>query len=327
MAARDYYDILGVARRASDEEIKKAYRKLVRQYHPDVSKDKSKASEQKFKEVQEAYEVLSDPKKRAAYDQFGHAGVGMGAGASPGGAGRTGYGPGGAKVYTWTGSDFPGAENLGVGDIFSEIFGGTSFGRRAGTRARSRSSRGKDVEHNVTLTFEQAVWGTTMRLQLQRPNSQGNVRTETIDIKIPPGVCDGARVRVRSKGDPGFGGAEAGDLYIVAQVKAHPYFHRDGKDVYLDVPITTAEAIRGAKITIPTIDGPTVVTVPPGTSSGQKLRLRGKGAPDAKTGQRGDQYAVIKLVVPKQPPEGIDEALDRIQQASGDPRSQLGWAI
>lgn len=325
MAAKDYYDILGVSRRAGDDEIKQAYRQLVRKYHPDVNKGKD--TEAKFKELQEAYEVLSDRKKRAAYDQFGHAGVGMGAGAAPNGYGRAAYGPGGAKVHTWSGADYPGAEGIDFGDIFGELFRKSSFGGRTGTQARRRPARGRDIEHEVTLTFEQAVWGTTMRLQLQQPTAEGTMQTGTIDIKVPPGVAEGTRIRVRGKGEPGPGGRQSGDLYIVTHVKEHPHFKRDGKDIYLDVPITAAEAIRGAKITIPTIDGPTIVAIPAGTSSGQKLRLRGKGAPDAKTKQRGDQYAVIKLIVPKEAPDGIDEALDKLQQACGDPREGMGWAV
>jgi len=325
MPPRDYYDILGVSRTAADDEIKRAYRNLVRKYHPDVCKEKD--AEKKFKEIQEAYDVLSDKNKRAAYDQFGHAGVGMGAGAAGGPSGQWAYGPGGAKVHTWSSSDWPGGVDVDIGDIFGDLFGKSPFGSRFRTKSRPAPVRGRDVEHEITLAFEQAVWGTKVRIQLQRPDPNGRMQTETIEVKIPPGVGEGSRVRVRGKGDPGRGGGQPGDLYIVVHVRPHQYFTREGNDIYVDVPITISEAVRGAKITIPTIDGPTVVVVPPGTSSGKKLRLRGKGAPDPKTGQRGDLYGVVKVVVPEKVPAGIDDALGKLHQASGDPRKDLGWAV
>ena len=332
MPARDYYDILGISRKASQEEIKKAYRQLARKYHPDVSKEADAAA--KFKEVQEAYDVLSDPQKRTAYDQFGHAGVGMGAGAAPDRSERWSYGPGGAKVYTWTNEGRPGEPDFDMNDLFGDLFSGaarTDRWTRGRGRARPRpeTARGTDVEHQVTLAFEQAVWGTKMRLSLQQPNEQGQVHSETIEVKIPPGVTNGSKVRVKGKGNPGFAGGAPGDLYITVNVTPHPYFRREGNDIYVDVPVTVAEAIRGARVTIPTIDGPTVLTIPPGASGGQKLRLRGKGAPNPKKPEqeRGDQYVVLKVVVPKEPPEGLDEALDKLQEATGDPREGLGWRL
>jgi curved DNA-binding protein len=323
MAVRDYYDILGVSRKANADEIKKAYRKLARKFHPDVNK--AKDAEEKFKEGTEAYSVLSDPQKRAAYDQFGHAGVGMGAGAPGGQGGPYGYGPGGGQAYNWGGGGGINLEDI-LGDLFGGGGGKSPFGGRK-TRRRPQPEKGSDVEHSVTLGFEEAVWGKKLPIQLQRPDERGMVQTESIEVKIPPGVTEGSRIRVRGKGDPGMGGGAAGDLYIVTHVRPHPYYRRDGNDIYLDLPITVAEAIRGVKVTIPTIDGPTILTVPPGTSSGQKLRLRSKGVPDPKTKTRGDQYAVIKIVVPKEPPPAIEEALDKLQSASGDPRKNLDWAI
>ncbi len=321
MAKRDYYDILGVSRGASEEEIKKAYRRLVRKYHPDVSKEKDAV--EKFKEIQEAYQVLSDPKKRAAYDQFGHAGVGMGTGASPGG--RWSYGPGGAS-YTWTSTDRPGGTGFDIGDIFDEIFEVFGRGGRRRTRVEDFTRApvaGKDIEHHITLAFEQAVWGTRLPIQIRRPNGE----VETIEVKIPAGVDEGSRVRVKGKGEMGMFGGPPGDLYIVTHIKPHPYFKREGKDIYLDVPINLTEAILGAKITIPTIDGPTVVRVPAGTSSGQKLRLKGKGVPDPKTGERGDQYAVIKVVVPQNIPEELKECVKKLETYTKNPRENLGWAV
>lgn len=319
MPPKDYYDILGLSRNAGEPDIKRAYRKLVRKHHPDVSKAKNAA--EKFKQVQEAYDVLSDPKKRAAYDQFGHAGVGAGPGVSQ----PWGHGP---RTTTWSGPAGFGMGDFDAGDLFDQLFGGRSgpVTERSRGRVRPGPARGQDVEHNVTLTFEQAVWGTTMRIQLSQGGPHGNVKAETIDVKIPPGVTEGSRVRVRGKGDPGAGGGRSGDLYIVVHVKPHPHFRREGHDIYLDVPISVPEAIRGAKITIPTIDGPTVLTVPSGTSSGQRLRLREKGAPNPKKkGHRGDQYVVIKLVVPPKAPNSFDDTLDALGELTGDPRKNLGW--
>ncbi len=322
MAQRDYYDILGVSRKASADEIKKAYRKLARRYHPDVCKEKD--AEKKFKEVNEAYEVLSDANKRAAYDQFGHAGVGMGAGATGSRGEPYAYGPGGAKAYTWSsnGGGMPDLE-----DIFGDLFGGGGPFGRSRSRARPQPAKGQDTEHHVNLAFEEAIWGTKLRVQIQRPDESGRMTTETIEIKIPPGVSEGSKIRVRGKGQPGSGGGPMGDLYIVTHIKPHLYFRREGNDIYLDLPITVSEAIRGAKITIPTIDGPTILSVPPGTSSGQKLRLKGKGVPQAGGEKRGDQYVVIKIVVPKEHPAKIDPLLEELQAISGDPRKDTGWAI
>ncbi len=325
MAGRDYYDILGVPRNASDEQIKKAYRELVRKYHPDVSKDPN--ATEKFKEVQEAYQVLSDPKKRAAYDQFGKAGVGMGTGASSGPQWH--YGPGGQQVYTWTSSSGPSGSqgiNFDIGDIFSELFGGASpFGKSSRRSRRTAPVKGQDTEHHITLPFEQAVWGTKLRLQIQSPDKPV---PETIEVKIPAGVTEGTKIRVRGKGQPGVAGGAPGDLYIVTHITPHKFFRREGNDIYIDLPITVIEAIKGAKITIPTIDGSAVVTVPQGTSSGQKLRLKGKGVPDPKTGKRGDQYAVVKIIVPKlKIDDDIEKCLQKIETQIENPRKNLGWNV
>jgi curved DNA-binding protein len=221
MTQRDYYDILGVSRTATAEEIKRAYRKLARKYHPDVSKEKD--TDKKFKEVNEAYEVLSEKDKRAAYDQFGHAGVGMG-GQAPGGRPGQGYGgPGGSQAYSWNNA---GGGDVDLEDIFGSMFGGgrSPFGRRG--RGRPQPTQGKDVEHHINLTFEEAIWGTKLRIQLQKPDERGRVSSETIEVKIPPGVIEGSHIRVRDKGDPGMAGGPPGDLYIVTHVKDHPYYRR-----------------------------------------------------------------------------------------------------
>ncbi len=311
MSARDYYDILGVKRNAGEDEIKKAYRNLARKYHPDVSKDKNAV--EKFKEVQEAYSVLSNSKKRAAYDQFGHAGVGMGNGA--GGGPQWAHGPGRGNVHSWSSSEMPNGFNFDIGDIFGDV-----FGKRSQRARRAAPVRGQNVEHGVTLSFEQAVHGTNLNLRIQKPGQAG---TENLEIKIPEGVKEGSRVRVKGKGEPGLNGGPAGDLYIVTHISPHKYFRREGNDIYIDLPITVSEAILGAKVSIPTIDGSTVLTVPPGTSGGQKLRLKGKGVRDLKTKKRGDQYVVVKVIVPKQRSEEIDKLAEELQKHTEDPRKGL----
>jgi curved DNA-binding protein len=315
MAKRDYYETLGVSRSATADEIRKAHRKLVRQYHPDVNRSNPQAAE-KFKEVQEAYDVLSDTDKRKQYDQFGHVGDDQAeafrrAYQGAGGAGR-GAG-GGPRTYTWqSGPGGPTVEDFdfdfgdgGIGSIFEQFFsrGGAGAaagggGRRAGGGARGRadaqSMRGSDVEYPMSLTFEQAARGTTLSLQINRGGE-----IETIEVKIPAGVKDGSRVRIRSKGEEGPGGR--GDLFIITTVQPHPYFRREGLDVLLDLPISLYEALLGAKVTVPTLDGPVTLTIPPGTSSHAKLRIPGRGI--FRGTEKGDQLVVIKIIVPK----GLDE--------------------
>src|SRR5688500_8336903 len=311
MAKRDYYEILGVPRGASADEIKKAHRKLVRKFHPDVNKN-NKDAEEKFKEAQEAYDVLSDETKRRNYDQFGHAGVGMGG--APGGGGdpfeafrraQQGRGGGGGRTGGYRGGpgvtvedfDFGGAGGADSGDIFDQIFGArgpAGAAGRAGARGAGRTAqpqRGSDVEHPVTLTFEQAARGTTLPLQINRDG-----KLETIDVKIPAGVKDGSRVRIKGKGQQNPAG-EPGDLFIITHVRAHPYFRRDDLDIVLDLPISLYEALLGTKVAVPTPEGPVTLTVPPGTSSGAKLRIKGRGVQRGE--EKGDQHVVIKVVVPK----------------------------
>jgi len=302
MAQRDYYEILGVSKSASADEIKKAHRKLVRKYHPDVNKNNDPSSTERFKEVQEAYDVLSDETKRANYDQFGHAGVNAGqtggshaqgdpfeafrraqAGAR---GGRGGRGPSVEEFnFGGGGGDFS--------EIFEQMFGGARGGGARGRQGRpgpQSAPRGNDIQHPVTLEFHQAFHGTTLPLQINRGG-----RLETIDIKIPPGVKDGSKIRLKGKGESA--GGEAGDLYIVVTVRPHDYFRRNGLDILLDVPISVYEAVLGTKIEVPTMEGKVTVTIPPGTNSGAKLRIKGRGV---KRGEEtGDQYVVVKIIVPK----------------------------
>jgi curved DNA-binding protein len=305
MAKRDYYEILGIPKTASADEIKKAHRKLVRKYHPDVNKD-NKQAEERFKEAQEAYDVLSEPGSRRNYDQFGHAGVGAGGAPQEGGdpwdafrrAQQGGAGRRGQQWRPGSGVSVEDAEGMGdFGDIFEQLFGGRggAAGAAAGRGPRMRPTpqpqRGQDVEHPVTLTFAQAARGTSLPLQINRDG-----RLETIDIKIPAGVKDGSRVRIKGKGQDAPGG-EAGDLFIVTRVHEHPYFRRDGLDILLDVPISLYEALLGTKVEVPTLEGPVTMTIPPGTSSQSKLRIKGRGI--ERGAEKGDQFCVIKIVVPK----------------------------
>jgi len=293
MANRDYYELLGVARTANETEIKQAFRRLAKQYHPDRNKDNPQA-EARFKEIQAAYAVLSDKEKRTRYDQFGHAGVDPGA--QPGG-----------QAWRWSTAQGQSFDFKDIADLFNvESFGGAGspggasvfdqvFSRRASGRGRrARARTGEDFEQPISLTFEQAVRGTTLDLELHGP-----ARRERIAVRIPPGVHEGQRIRVRGKGQPGDRGSSAGDLYVVCSIQPHSYFHRRDEDVYLDVPITIAEASLGAKVDVPTLDGTRTVTIPPSTASGTKLRLAGLGVPKLRGGGRGDQYVVIKIVPPR----------------------------
>jgi DnaJ-class molecular chaperone len=347
MAKRDFYDVLGISKTASADEIKRAHRKLVRQYHPDVNKN-NKQAEEKFKEVQEAYDVLSDPEKRSNYDQFGHAGVGggVGSGGDPFEAFRRAQGGGGAgpgrgngrqwrsgpnvTVEDFDASEFGGA--AGFGDIFEQLcgrggaaaaaggVGGGPRGGAAGGRARPRPEpqRGADVDHPVTLAFEQAARGTTLPLQINRDG-----RLETIDVKVPAGVRDGSRVRIKGKGQQSPMG-EPGDLFIITHVKPHPYFRREDLDVLLDLPINLYEALLGTKVTVPTLDGPVTLTIPPGTSSGAKLRIKARGV--FRGDEKGDQLVVTKIIVPKELDDEDKVAVQKLQSKRPiDARADVKW--
>ncbi len=326
MAKRDYYDVLGVSRGATDAEIKRAYRRLAKQYHPDRNKG-SPDAEAKFKEVQEAYDFLSDPEKRTQYDQFGHVGPGsfnQGGGAHPGGS----------RTWTWSGG---GDQSFDFGDLMDMFdFGavGGARGSRAGSpfgqffsrkadssqRAGTAAPPPSDVEHEIPLTFEEAVRGTTLELRLE-----GKGRgAERISVRVPPGVHDGQRIRVRGKGRPGTSGRAASDLYVVCRVQPHTYFMRYDQDIYLNVPVTIMEATLGAKVDLPTIDGTRTVTIPPGTASGTRLRLAGLGVPDPKGGNRGNQYVVIKIVPPKRLTEEQRKLVEKLAQSGVEsPRDGL----
>src|SRR5512135_563755 len=292
MAKRDYYEVLGVARGASEAEIKKAYRRLARKLHPDVNPG-DKAAQKRFQEVQEAYEVLKDEEKRRAYDRFGHAGPGAGpgfGGAGPGfdprAAGGFGGGFGGQGGSPFETFHF---ESGDLGDIFGNLFGGRRGGRPAGPQP------GGDKQAEIEVPFRDAVLGGTQTLMLRRdrvcPACGGAgvvAESERVRVRIPEGTEDGGVIRIPGKGDAGASGGAAGDLYVTVRVTPHPYFERHGNDVHGIVPITVKEAYAGAEIDVPTIHGTMRAKVPPATQSRQKFRLRGRGAKDPRTGQVGD---------------------------------------
>ncbi len=294
---RDYYEVLGVKRNASKEDIKKAYRRLAKRYHPDLNPG-NKEAEEKFKEAQEAYEILSNDEKRKAYDMYGIAG----------------FQPG-AERTTWRrqqGSTEGFEFNLGDFSSFEDIFGEVFHPRETA----KRRNKGRDIEHQIEIDFEMAIKGGTRDINISREIS-GSLSTETISVKIPAGVDNGSRIRVPGKGEtPRRGtGAFSGDLYLIVKVRPHPIFRREQYDIYVEIPITIYEAALGAQISVPNIDGTAVVTFPPGTQSGTKLRLRSKGAPHLKDGERGDQYVVAKIVLPEQIGEGAKKKFEELAKA------------
>jgi DnaJ-class molecular chaperone len=295
MASKDPYQILGVSRTATPDEVKRAYRRLAKEYHPDRNPG-NKSAEQKFKEVQAAYEVLGDPQRRAQYDRFGAGGP------TP-------------EFHTWSTRESPFGgvsfdfDSLGdLTGIFEQFFqrGGVRRGPRRG--APRAAPRGQDVEHSIALSFEEAINGATRQVVLS--GSDGT--SEHITVHIPAGVHDGQRIRVKGKGQAAAGGR--GDLMIRCQIRPHPFFQRDGLNVLLDLPLTFAEAALGTKLELPTPQGPAVVSVPPGTASGTKLRLRERGMPDARSGARGDLLAVVRIVTPKQISPRARELLENLDQ-------------
>src|ERR1700674_1679950 len=372
---QDYYELLGVSRKAVQKEIRQAYRKLARKYHPDLNPG-DKSSEEKFKQVQEAYDVLSDSKKRQMYDQFGFE--------TPGAGGMPTEGDAGDVHFDFGGFDFGGGGGTGgAGPSFRDLFSQFFRGGGAAAEAASQAEPGSSREYQIEISFWEAVRGTVKKLTISRLDTctecrgtgtagqpqtctacggSGHVtqtsgkmrfnltcsrcggtgrlrnicrvcggdgrvrRADTIEIRIPAGVQTGSRVRVPGRGNAGTAGEPPGDLYIITDVQPHPFFDRRGDDIYTVVPITVTEAVLGAKIEVPTIDGPSrPLRVPPGTNSGQKLRLREKGVPSVRTpGQRGDEYIELQVVVPKPVDERVRELLKELQKiAPEDPRKDL----
>ena len=313
MAEKDYYDIIGVKKTASDDEIKKAYRALAKKYHPDKNKG-NKDAEAKFKQISEAYTVLGDKEKREQYDRLGREAFhfpGGGGGGPFGGFDFSQFtqagGPGsGARSYTRTRRGGGGGSFT---DIFSDLFGG-------GGGFEPGPQRGSDVEAEVTIDFRDAVLGTTMELSIGR----GGATPDGVKVKIPEGVKDGQKIRLRGKGAPGTDGGPPGDLNLLVHVRPHPFFERRGDDIHIELPITAGEAIRGAEVEVPTIHGPVRARIPAGTQSGQTFRISGKGVKN-----KGDHYYRAIVHVPKQAPA---DAVDAIEAAyDTNPRANLKTAL
>ncbi|MGZ4399046.1 MAG: DnaJ C-terminal domain-containing protein [Gaiellaceae bacterium] len=306
---RDYYEVLGVPRGASSDEIRSAYRRLARENHPDVNKDPE--AEERFKEVAEAYEVLRDPEKRERYDRLGSnwkAGEDV-AGASGFGGFDFGDNGGGFRDVR---VDFGG----GAGD-FSDFFDGIFGSRGRAGGFQGFSTRGRDREATLELSLEEAVAGGRRRISLDGRD---------FEVNIPPGARDGQRIRLPGEGSPGAGGGPSGDLFLRIRVKPHPRFHLEEDDLYTELPVTPWEAALGATVPVPTLQGGTHrVTVPAGSSSGRRLRLRGQGLPDGRGGT-GDLYAIVEIEVPKKltrKERGLFEEL--AQTSKFDPRKNRRW--
>ncbi|MDQ0244506.1 molecular chaperone DnaJ [Bacillus fengqiuensis] len=352
MSKRDYYEVLGVSKSATKEEIKKAYRKLSKKYHPDINKEADAA--EKFKEIKEAYEVLSDDQKKAHYDQFGHTDPNQGFG---------GFG----------GADFGGG--FGFEDIFSSIFGG---GRR---RDPNAPRQGADLQYTMTLSFEEAVFGKETTIDIPREetcdtchgsgakpgskvetcshcqgagqvsveqntpfgrivnrrachhcNGKGKIvrekcgtchgagrinKTKKINVKIPAGVDDGQQLRISGQGEPGFNGGPAGDLYVVFHVRPHEFFERDGDDIYCEMPLTFAQAVLGDEIEVPTLHGKVKLKIPAGTQTGTKFRLKAKGVPNVRGYGQGDQHIIVRIITPTKLSDKQKQLLREFAELSG----------
>jgi curved DNA-binding protein len=292
---KDYYESLGVSRLASDVEIKKAFRKLAREYHPDVAKDKKKA-EEKFKEINEAYEVLSDPAKRKKYDELGpnwKQGAEFQAPPGWGGAGGRNFRGGNSR-----GEEFE-FSGTGFSDFFEQFFG--ARGRGAGFAGRGSSAypeeefaeRGRDIEGDIMVTLEEAMRGSVRTV-----NVRHNSRNESYQVKIPAGVTEGQKLRVAGRGEAGAGGGQAGDLFLRVRLAKHPDFEVDDHNLIYEAEVAPWEAVLGASISVPTLDGRVNIKIPPGTQNGQKLRVRGRGLPQRGESQ-GDLIVVTRVEVPK----------------------------
>lgn len=336
---RDYYEVLGLARSSTADEIKKAYRRLARKFHPDLNKS-DPGAEGKFKEVQEAYDILADAKKRTAYDQFGHAGVNSAAAAEAAAAAAAGgRGAGGFRYSTST----PGGATVDFGevdlsDLFENFVGGMR-GRGGARRQRGAAAggqspfsaqdvaqpaappaRGEDIRYPVNITFEEALRGTTVEVRLNSPDRRID---ETISVKIPAGVDEGAKIRVGGRGQPGPGGR--GDLMIETHIAPHAHFTRQGRDILLDIPVSASEAAQGAVISVPTIDGQVELRIPAGIGSAKKLRIKGQGVPQ-RDGTRGDQFCRILIQLPPKLTDEQKKQLAAMDKAHAfEPRANVGW--
>jgi len=316
---KDYYKTLGVKKEATPAEIKRAYRALARKYHPDVSKAPDAAK--RFKEVNEANEVLSDPEKRKRYDELGPDWARY----AQQGAGGAGNGRGGFQwVYTGQpGGTDPFGQAGGFSDFFRTLFGDQAAGETPFGNGRPRARRasaGADTEAEVEVTLPEAYKGGERTLELRREDGT----TRTLTVKIPAGVRDGQRIRLKGLGNVGAGGGTAGDLYLRVRVRPHPFFQRDGDDLRVDLPVALHEALLGAEVPVPTLKGRVMLRIPPETQNGRTIRLAGQGLPRPDGGQ-GDLYATVKIVLPQKLSEKERELVRELAEsrASDDPRKDL----
>src|SRR3984893_8789241 len=311
---RDYYETLGVSKTATAEEIRTAFRKLARKYHPDVAKDK-KAAEEKFKQINEAYEVLSDPEKRTKYDQLG-ANWNQPGGFQP--PPQWGEQQPGGGFYQWGGGDggvkfeFGGT---GFSDFFEAFFGGgrgrSAFGGFGGRQATAE--RGADVEADIMVTLEEALHGSTRTVSLRRGGSN---KVESYQVKIPRGVHEGQRIRLAGQGEAGAGGGKSGDLFLRVRLAKHPEFDVEGSDLIHDLKIAPWQAVLGTELKVPTLEGTGRLKIPPGTQGGQRFRLRERGLPGV-SGKRGDLYVVGQINVPKKLTEREREIWNQLAKRHG----------
>lgn len=310
MEFKDYYRILGVERGATQDEIKRAYRKLARKYHPDVSKEPE--AEARFKEVGEAYEVLKDPEKRAAYDRFG-ADWKAGQDFRPP--------PDWDQGFEFSGGGFTDAGEFS--DFFESLFGRSASGGRRGAGFRAR---GQDHHARIAVSLEDAYQGATREITLQHPelDAEGHVttRSRTLRVGIPRGVTAGQRIRLAGEGSPGLGGGPAGDLYLEVAFQPHPHFRAEGRDLHLELPVTPWEAALGTAVKVPTLGGAVELKIPAGSQGGRRLRLRGRGLPGSPP---GDQYVTLRVVVPPAENPQARELYERMaRELPMQPRAHLG---
>lgn len=302
---QDYYETLGVSRTASQEEIQRAYRKLARQFHPDVNK--SKEAEGKFKLIGEAYEVLKDPDKRKKYDELGQNWkAGQEFRPPPGWEGSNNAGRGGGQGF-----DFRAGEGGDFSDFFEAFFGRSSAGQGFGRRSANRD--GRDAEADITITIEEAVNGTSRQLTLQ---SGDDGASRTLSVKIPAGVTEGSTIRLAGQGGPGVGAGQPGDVLLRVHLAEHPRYEASGHDLTTTLEIAPWDAALGAKLTVPTPHGSVTMTIPPGTSSGQKLRLKYKGLPHRGGNEAGDLFVRIRIVVPRELTPREHELFEKLKSES-----------
>jgi curved DNA-binding protein len=314
MKFKDYYEVLGVARDASQDDIKRAYRRLARKFHPDVSKESN--AEDRFKEAKEAYEVLKDPEKRAAYDQLGSSWRAGQQFTPP---------PGWGNNFEFSSSFGQGGDDAGFSDFFASLFGSRGSSGSPGRGRSGFASPGENHTARIEIDLEDAFKGSTTTIELKAPqlNEDGHVtvRPRTLKVTIPKGVIEGQQIRLTGQGSAGTGGGPAGDLYLEIGLRPHPWYKTEGRDISLDLPIAPWEAALGAVIQAPTLAGPVELRIPAGARTDQKLRLKGRGLPGATP---GDQYVILKIVTP--PADSPDKRAfyERMQrELPFDPRQSL----